>query len=46
MVITEQMVYARLAMEGLETARREQAEAEAKRLEANAAEASGQLTSG
>ena len=47
MVITEQMVYARLAMERLETATRELAEAEAKRLEATAAEAAGgQLASG
>ena len=46
MVITEQMVYARLAMERLETATRERAEAEAARLEANAAEATGRLTAG
>jgi NADH:ubiquinone reductase (H+-translocating) len=34
MVITEQMVYARLAMENLETMRRERVQAEAQRLEA------------
>jgi NADH dehydrogenase len=46
MVITEQMVYARLAMERLETATRERAEAEAKRLEASTAEASDRPIAG
>ena len=41
MVITEQMVYARLAMERLETAQRELAEAEVKRLEAASAAEAG-----
>ena len=41
MVITEQMVYARLAMERLETATRLQAEAEAKRLEMESAAEAG-----
>ena len=45
MVITEQMVYARLAMEHLETAKREQAQAEMERLEAGELEPGEQRTS-
>jgi NADH dehydrogenase len=46
MVITEQMVYARLAMESLETARRKEAESEAARLEAGPSGAGEQIASG
>ena len=46
MVITEQMVYARLAMERLETAQRELAEAEARRLEERMPEMGGEPAAG
>jgi NADH dehydrogenase len=46
MVITEQMVYARLAMENLETTRREGVQAEARRLEASEPELGPQQPSG
>jgi NADH:ubiquinone reductase (H+-translocating) len=46
MVITEQMVYARLAMENLETTKRERVQAEARRLEASEPELGPQKPSG
>jgi NADH:ubiquinone reductase (H+-translocating) len=46
MVITEQMVYARLAMENLETTKRERVQAEARRLEASEPEPGPQKPSG
>ena len=45
MVITEQMVYARLAMDSLETAKRERVQAEAKQLEAGESEPAEQKAS-
>jgi hypothetical protein len=45
-VITEQMVYARLAMENLETTKRERVQAEARRLEASEPELGPQKPSG